>query len=371
MKQLISIILLCLIFSCESEIKDKYIIHAQAKGIYNGMRAYLQVKNEYGQLVNKDTAIVIDEKFTFKGVQPSPEIHYLSIAGATKYKPLILENGRIKINIYKDSLQTSVVTGTLLNNTYQEYKQNERALQQRIEKLTLQLRNAPKNTSTYKALIASKKALKQQPITFINNNNDSYISALLIDQILTNKTTGINDVEALFNTLTPHIKSTTLAQQITKRIDKQKIIYKNQNKIQVGDIAPNFSAYTPAGKTLALNQIKGKITLIDFWASWCRPCRMENPYVVKTYHKYHKKGLEIISISLDKPHQKSDWIKAIKTDNMTWHHIANLAYGADPIAQKYGVTSIPTTFVIDSNGKVVAKNLRGRQLEYKIAELLY
>lgn len=371
MKQLISIILLCLIFSCESEVKDKYIIQAQAKGIYNGMRAYLQVKNEYGQLVNKDTAIVIDEKFTFNGIQPTPEIHYLSITGVTKYKPLILENGGIHINVYKDSLETSTVTGTPLNNTYQHYKQNERKLQQHIQQLTLQLRGLPKNTSLYKQLIASKKTLKQQPTTFINNNKDSYISALLIDQLLASKTTSLNDIETLFNTLTPQIKSTTLAQQITARIDKQKNIYKNQNKVQIGDIAPNFSAKNPAGKTLALNQVKGKITIIDFWASWCRPCRMENPYVVKTYNKYHKKGLEIISVSLDRPHQKSDWIKAIKTDNMTWHHIANLAYGADPIAQKYGVTSIPTTFVIDSNGKVMAKNLRGRQLEYKIAELLY
>ena len=116
--------------------------------------------------------------------------------------------------------------------------------------------------------------------------------------------------------------------------------------------------------------MKGKVTIIDFWAAWCGPCRRENPNVVKTYKKYHEKGLEIISVSLDKPGEKDRWLKAIKDDNLTWHHVSNLKYFNDPVARLYNIRSIPSTYILDEDGKIVAKNLRGARLEAKIKELL-
>jgi thiol-disulfide isomerase/thioredoxin len=112
----------------------------------------------------------------------------------------------------------------------------------------------------------------------------------------------------------------------------------------------------------------GKVTIIDFWASWCRPCRTENPYVVEIYNKYHDQGLNIIGVSLDKT--KEAWLKAIEDDGLKWQHVSELKFWQDPIAKKYGVMSIPQTFILDAKGIIRAKNLRRQDLENKIKELI-
>lgn len=135
----------------------------------------------------------------------------------------------------------------------------------------------------------------------------------------------------------------------------------------VGAEAPDIEASTPAGKTLKLSDFRGKVVMIDFWASWCRPCRMENPNVVKAYNKYHSKGFEILGVSLDD--NKDKWEAAIQQDGLTWNHISDLrGWQAQP-AQVYGVNSIPATVLVDREGKILARNLRGPALEAKLAEL--
>jgi len=136
----------------------------------------------------------------------------------------------------------------------------------------------------------------------------------------------------------------------------------------VGSEAPNISLTSPDGKTLDLKQLRGKYVLLDFWASWCGPCRRENPNVVAMYKKYNNKGFEIFSVSLDS--NKDKWIEAIKKDNLIWKgHVSDLGGWQSAPAALYSVKSIPTTFLLDKEGKIIAKNLRGPALEQKLAEL--
>ena len=154
--------------------------------------------------------------------------------------------------------------------------------------------------------------------------------------------------------------------KIQQKIDAAEAV----SSIAVGALAPDFTAPNPEGEAITMSAIKGKITIIDFWASWCRPCRVENPTYVRLYEQYHDKGLEIISVSLDRQNQKQRWIDAIEKDKLTWYNVSNLKFWNDPVAKLYNITSIPAAFIIDEQGVIIAERLRGPVLEAKIAELL-
>lgn len=135
----------------------------------------------------------------------------------------------------------------------------------------------------------------------------------------------------------------------------------------IGGTAPDFTQKTPDDKDLKLSDLRGKVVLVDFWASWCGPCRRENPNVVKLYNEYKDKGFEILGVSLD--NNKDRWLQAIKQDGLTWQHVSDLKYWQNEVAQLYGVRSIPHTILLDKEGKILARNLRGASLEQKLAEL--
>ena len=140
-----------------------------------------------------------------------------------------------------------------------------------------------------------------------------------------------------------------------------------QRKLAVGSPAPDISLSQPDGEMLSLTDLQGKYVLIDFWASWCGPCRKENPNVVRVYNKYHDKGFEILGVSLDK--DRNSWLKAIQQDGLVWKHISDLKYWNSVVVPEYQVKGIPLTYLVDPDGNIVGKNLRGASLENKLAEI--
>ena len=135
----------------------------------------------------------------------------------------------------------------------------------------------------------------------------------------------------------------------------------------IGAVAPDFEQATPDGKAMKLSDLRGNVVLVDFWASWCGPCRKENPHVVKLYDKYKSKGFDVMGVSLDKT--KDRWLKAIEKDDLRWNHVSDLKGWSNVVAKQYSVSSIPHTLLLDKDGKILARNLRAKELEVKLIEL--
>ena len=184
----------------------------------------------------------------------------------------------------------------------------------------------------------------------------------------------IENINKLFNDLNSKVKINPTGLKLKNEIDIEIEKVKMLQKVSIGKIAPEFKAKNPDGEIVSLSDVKGKYTLIDFWAAWCGPCRKENPNLLEVYNNFNSKGFDIISISLDgrrgKTEGKKAWIDAIDKDGIgAWYHISNLDYFKCEIAKTYGVTSIPSSFLIDEKGKIIAKNLRGKSLQNKLKQL--
>jgi peroxiredoxin len=379
MKNIISILMILLLLSsCNKEVKktDGYVINGTAKGIYNGIRVYLNTADERGNQISQDTAVVMDETFKFEGKIESPEVWFLSINNVNGFIPIMVENETIEVVIDKNDLNASKITGTKSNEALNEYNDGFNKLMDKRNDLNKRFGASMNSTdSIVKAKLSAEyeninHEISNYPYTFLETNNDNYFSLSIVENILKTNPTDVEPVHKAFSNLDNELKNSLSGKNISNKINALKIQNERLTMLNIGKEAPNFSAPNPDGKQLSLNEIKGKATIIDFWASWCGPCRRENPNVVKVYDKYHDKGLEIISVSLDKPGQKEKWLKAIEDDKLTWHHVSNLQYFQDPVAQQYNIQSIPATYILDADGKIVAKSLRGQALEDKIAEML-
>ncbi|MBT8267070.1 MAG: AhpC/TSA family protein [Bacteroidia bacterium] len=381
-KPVLFLMLIAFVMSCKTEPQkptlppDTYQVNISTKGVYNGLRAHINIMNDKRQEVPVDTAMIVDEKATFTGKITSPGLRTLTVNGVKGNLQFVLEPGITDIEVYKDSIPFSKVEGgknTEIQNLYKsEYKKLSDAIgANRIEVSRARQQNdTARYGQLYQKSIQMAKELADFPYEFIQSHPDSDFSLLLLESKLIGQGQDLDKIKASMASLKPIIDSSERNKLIGQKLRTFIVQKEAQANLDVGKIAPNFSAPDPNGKVIALNDIKGKATIIDFWASWCGPCRRENPNVVKVYQKYHDKGLEIISVSLDKPNQQKRWTDAIKKDNLTWHHVSNLKYFNDPVARMYNINSIPSTFILDEEGRIVAKKLRGKALEDQIASML-
>ncbi|WP_041632854.1 TlpA disulfide reductase family protein [Maribacter sp. HTCC2170] len=363
-----------LLVSCNSN-PEGYTINGTITGeIADDVNVYLKKGGDNNELVEIDTVKTINGTFTFTGAKEHPEMHYIFVDKQIGYAAAVLENGEIDFVAHKDSLGLAIITGTTQNDFLEDYREKSKAVSMQAISIQEDLKNASMSRDT--VLVNSLKEeldeLRVEYETFesdyISSNPTALISALLIDKALSARSPDVKKLQELYDGLAPEIKETSAAKKVLKTLGLIKEREAKSKNTNVGAVAPNFSAPTPTGELLALNDIKGKATLIDFWAAWCRPCRAENPNIVKVYNKYHDKGLNIIGVSLDKTEEA--WKKAIEDDGLVWNQISNVAYFKDEIAQMYNVNAIPAAFLLDENGVIVAKNLRGPALEAKVAELL-
>ena len=373
-----TLLILSSLISCKNQPKlsnNEYLVNVKCEGVFNGLRAYLKTNTNPRSVRITDTAIVANGSFSFKGEISGVEMRTLTIDGVNGQTNIILEPGEIDVTIYKDSIFSSTSVGTYNNNVFDDYKKQYKKQYNVISNLRdsiMKLTNDPIVLNQLNKKMKSQKLLlKNFGFNFIKSYPDSDFSLTLLNSAIGQKGFDMDLAKEAYDKINISIKTKTVENQIISNQIKTKLNKVKKNElIKIGEKVPNFSAPNSEGVMLKLNEIKGKVTIIDFWASWCKPCRIENPNLVSLYNEYHVKGLEIISISLDSETQKSAWIKAIEKDQLNWYNISNLKSWNDPIAQLYGVNSIPATFIIDKDGVLIDKRLRGSQLDNKIKELL-
>ena len=385
MKHIFKLIVLTLIISsCEQSPKlpeGIYKITGEASGVHNGIRVYLKEKVDNrgrSRYVIKDTAIVINEMFEFKGTYDNEVLWYLEGNSMKGMLPLVINNDLTQIKINKDTLDQSVISNSKTNQLIAKHENQRKLLLKRRGKLFKEYRNNINKSNAFKVEfgITMKNvadSINSMDRIFVEKNPDNCYSLNLLKKLISTKA-PIKEVKALFENLNPKIQNSPQGQTLKIEIEKELTTFIAKEAVSVGKIAPEFNAKNPDGEFVSLSDVKGKYTLIDFWAGWCRLCRLENPNLLKAYNKYHSKGFEIISVSLDgrrgKAEGKKSWIEAIEKDGIgSWTHVSQLSYYNGPIVKSYGVTAIPSSFLIDENGKIIAKNLRGEALQNKLESL--
>lgn len=357
---------LALMISCNSN-PDGFSIEASVDGeIENGTKVFLKRINKMNQPIDVDTTTVENGKFAFIGKADSLELQYIFIDKLNGNIPVIIENGTIDISFQKDSIQFAKIEGTEQNEMFAKFLENSRVFSKRAMSMRADFEKARASgdVASQEALQAESMEMQEEAknyeIKFIKENPNALISIMLLDRVLASKSLPEADVREMFEALSPKIQETSTGVKIKNTLEKTK-------RTAIGEKAPDFSAPTPTGEKLALKDALGKVTILDFWAGWCRPCRAENPNLVRIYNKYKDNGLSIVGVSLDKTAE--EWKDAIAADGLEWNHVSNVKY-FDEIAQLYNVRAIPATFILDENGVIIAKDLRGEALENKIAELI-
>lgn len=193
------------------------------------------------------------------------------------------------------------------------------------------------------------------------NCPDNYVAAFVMNQFMS-KDHSYADLKPIYDQLSDRVKASAIGQNLTETMEKL-------SSIGVGSIAPDFTLPAPNGTEISLSSLRGKVVLIDFWASWCGPCLREAPNVRKVYQKYHEKGFEVLGVSLDEASKREAWLSAIDKHQLTWQQGSTLKGWQCPVAKLYNVTAIPAMFLLDREGRIVATNARGEKLEEEVAKL--
>ncbi|RFS19996.1 AhpC/TSA family protein [Chitinophaga silvatica] len=348
-----------LLFSISAFAQQSFSIKGQIRKL-DDQKIYLERTIGKMQQVLTDSCISKSGSFKFIGTVPPEDIMKAIVRnadGSFRVK-FVLEPGTINFNGAADSTGWIFARGTTSNDSYYKYIQDGSDLSAEYGEIMAKIRKAKKtidsvNIDKYiKELRANEVAGQERSIAFIKSHPTD-INSVFQTMDLT-YTMKVDQLEALYKPLSENVKKSFVGRMVKDKIAAMKII-------SVGAIAPEFIMPDTNGNIVSLSSFRGKIVLVDFWASWCGPCRGENPNLLAAYNKYAGKGLKVLAVSLDTNEGK--WKKAIEEDAMPWTQISDLQGFSSNAARLYGVSAIPMNYLIDKNGKIIAKNLRGEKLQ--------
>jgi peroxiredoxin len=364
MKKILSFTIIVLILaSCGGRKANQFVIKGTVKGADTGM-VFVQ-KSDGNTWIKLDSTAIKNGEFSFTGSVAAPEFWKLNISGMPFNYTFFAENADIGLVVHADSTEKIEVTGSATQDIYNKYNSWKDSIKQLEDGFDKEYEQAQKNgdSATMKKIDADYKVMdensKIELKKFIRSNGKSVVSPYVT--IRNAYRFELPDLEELATSMDTSLGKDTYYKAVQSRVSILR-------KVQIGQTAPDFTMNDTTGNPITLSSLKGKILLVDFWASWCGPCRRENPNVVKAYQAFHKKGFEILGVSLDR--RKDKWEKAIQDDRLTWYHVSDLKHWGNEVAKLYGINSIPANVLLDKDQVIIARNIMGEDLMKKLTELL-
>lgn len=350
-------------------------------GKFGALNAKIYMGYQLGSNRILDSTQCVNGNFEFKGdlIYPSPAILIVDYKGVGASKldvgddadklTFYLDKGTINLKS-PDSAYKAQIIGSPINDQYQQLLDiNAQSSAKTNKMMTDEVKAATNKSNTVEhqnQMQAKLKVIQTEYHTALKNfilaHPDSYLSLLTLSS-LGGPSPDPNEIEPLIAGLSKSLQETETARMLKNAME-------NLKATANGAIAPDFEQADTLGHAVRLSSFRGKYVLLDFWASWCAPCRQENPNIVKVYNRFKAKNFTIIGISLDRQDSGFAWLNAIRKDHLTWTQLSDLKYWNNAVAQLYFVQSIPKNFLIDPTGKIIAQDLRGDDLELKLEEVL-
>jgi peroxiredoxin len=359
--KLFAFIFFFLFVAASVSAQQAFLIKGTITGAPDQAEVTLHFDNPQNEPVAKGT--LKKGVFEIKGTVEDPALYVLKVGGAKQNLGLFLDGSTFIIKAHVDSMPNAVVTGSVLHKEFDEFRKSFDPLFLRLDVLGKQLSDpayASKQDSVYAVARTLITELDAKADAYITANNNSAVTPLLL-YIMYSFFQQPEILDTRYALLQEKARNSYYGRMVNTIVQENKIG-------AVGTDAIDFQQADTSGAMVSLTSFRGKYVLVDFWASWCGPCRMENPNVVEAYEQFKSKNFTVLGVSLDR--SREPWIQAIKQDGLNWTQVSDLKFWNNDVAKKYKITSIPQNFLVDPQGKIIAKNLRGEELKAKLEEIL-